>query len=244
MRHIFQWEHWGFWRGITERLIHGLHRLYQAVVRKGSMMRKNEKQRPRQSRHFVCAQRRQLGVYAVEFAIVFPIFFLLFYGVLTFGLIFTAQQSLTLAAEDGARATLRYQMTSTPASGSVMMAQLRERLALACQVATSRMSWLSSAGAAVACQGEVRGLCANADGTLGSGACTATFVAGIPSANVFCGYLSGQQCLSTLTLTYGYGAAPLVPTIPGIGVIVPTTLRGVATVTLDPAMLQRLGSGA
>ncbi len=208
-------------------------------------MRKNEEPRPRQSRRFVYAQRRQLGVYAIEFAIVFPIFFLMFYGALTFGLIFTAQQSLTLAAEDGARATLRYQLISTPASGSaMMMAQLRERLALACQVANARVSWLASAGAALTCQGEVRGLCANADGTLGVGTCTATFVSGVPSANVFCGYLSGQQCLSTLTVAYGYGATPLVPTVPGMGMIVPTTLRGVATVTLDPAMLQRLGSGA
>lgn len=207
-------------------------------------MRKNEKQRPRGSRRFVCAQQRQLGVYAVEFAIVFPIFFLLFYGVLTFGLIFTAQQSLTLAAEDGARATLRYQMTSTPAASSAMMAQLRERLALACQVATARTSWLASAGAALTCQGEVRGLCANADGTLGTGSCTVTFVAGVPSANVFCGYSPSQQCLSTLTVTYAYGASPLVPTLPGIGMIVPNTLRGIATVTLDPAALQRLGSGA
>ncbi|KLU20452.1 pilus assembly protein TadE, partial [Caballeronia mineralivorans PML1(12)] len=46
---------------------------------------------------------------AVEFAIVFPLFFLVFYAIVTYSMIFVAQQSLTLAASEGARAALRYQ---------------------------------------------------------------------------------------------------------------------------------------
>ncbi|AOJ24697.1 TadE/TadG family type IV pilus assembly protein [Burkholderia seminalis] len=55
--------------------------------------------------------RRQRGATAVEFAIVFPLFFMIFYAILSFGMIFVFQQSLTLAASEGARAGLNYAPT-------------------------------------------------------------------------------------------------------------------------------------
>ncbi len=51
----------------------------------------------------------QRGVYAVEFGLVFFIFFLVIYAILTYGMIFAAQQSLNAAAEQGARAMLTWQ---------------------------------------------------------------------------------------------------------------------------------------
>lgn len=54
---------------------------------------------------------RQTGGAAIEFAIVFPVFFMIFYAIVTYGLIMVAQQSITLAAEEGARAALRYSAT-------------------------------------------------------------------------------------------------------------------------------------
>ncbi|WP_322084013.1 TadE family protein [Burkholderia sp. BCC1972] len=56
-------------------------------------------------------RRRQRGATAVEFAIVFPLFFMIFYAILSFGMIFLIQQSLTLAASEGARAGLNYAPT-------------------------------------------------------------------------------------------------------------------------------------
>jgi Flp pilus assembly protein TadG len=53
-------------------------------------------------------QQRQRGVAALEFVFVFPLFFLIFYGIVSYGLILVAQQSITLAAAEGARAALRY----------------------------------------------------------------------------------------------------------------------------------------
>jgi Flp pilus assembly protein TadG len=50
----------------------------------------------------------QRGIAALEFAIVFPVLFVLLYGIITYALILVAQQSLTLAAAEGARAALRY----------------------------------------------------------------------------------------------------------------------------------------
>jgi len=58
------------------------------------------------------AASRQKGAYAVEFAFVFVIFFLVLYGMITYGLIFAAQQSMNFAAESGARAGLQWQSGS------------------------------------------------------------------------------------------------------------------------------------
>ncbi|MBR8312076.1 pilus assembly protein [Burkholderia dolosa] len=52
--------------------------------------------------------RWQRGATAVEFAIVFPLFFTVFYAILSFGMIFLIQQSLAAAASEGARAGLTY----------------------------------------------------------------------------------------------------------------------------------------
>jgi Flp pilus assembly protein TadG len=53
-----------------------------------------------------CAQR---GAYAIEFAFVFLISFALLYAVICYGFLLTMRLSLQNAAEDGARAGLRYQ---------------------------------------------------------------------------------------------------------------------------------------
>lgn len=76
--------------------------------------------------------KKQRGVAAIEFALVFPVFFILLYGIVTYCLIFVAQQSLALAAEEGARAALRY--APTPAA----------RGTTACAVATQSVSWLGT----------------------------------------------------------------------------------------------------
>lgn len=53
--------------------------------------------------------RCQRGVYAIEFAMVFLIFFTLLYAVICYGMLFAFRLGLQNAAEDGARAALRYQ---------------------------------------------------------------------------------------------------------------------------------------
>jgi hypothetical protein len=85
------------------------------------------------------AGANQRGSTAVEFALVFPLFFVIFYAIVTYSLIFVAQQSLTLAAEEGARAGLRFQPTaSTPAASLTLRAQA------ACLAATQLANWLAS----------------------------------------------------------------------------------------------------
>ncbi|NOT17349.1 MAG: pilus assembly protein [Sulfuriferula sp.] len=74
----------------------------------------------------------QRGAVAIEFALVFPIFFVLMYGIVTYSVIFLAQQSITLAAEEGARAALRYAPTTD------------ERNTTACSVAALSLTWLGA----------------------------------------------------------------------------------------------------
>ncbi|WP_175624714.1 MULTISPECIES: TadE/TadG family type IV pilus assembly protein [Oxalobacteraceae] len=64
-------------------------------------------------KNVLCLERKQKGAAAIEFAFVFPVFFLVFYGIITYGIIFLAQQSITLAAAEGARAALRFSATET-----------------------------------------------------------------------------------------------------------------------------------
>jgi len=81
-------------------------------------------------------RRANKGAVALEFALIFPLFFTIFYAIVTYGLICAAQQSLTLAAEEGARAALQYQPAASQA------ATLTLRASAACKTAVSILSWL------------------------------------------------------------------------------------------------------
>lgn len=73
---------------------------------------------PTLQREWVCMHRGRTavrhgsrGAASVEFAVV--VLLLLMLGIVYYGVIFAMQQMLTLAAEEGARAALRYQSTNT-----------------------------------------------------------------------------------------------------------------------------------
>jgi Flp pilus assembly protein TadG len=72
----------------------------------------------------------QQGAYAVEFAFVFLLAFAMLYGALCYGMLFAFRLGLQNAAEDGARAALRYQ------------ADFTTRQQAAVDVATNRVSWM------------------------------------------------------------------------------------------------------
>jgi len=193
----------------------------------------------------MAAFRRQAGIYALEFALVFPVFFLLFYGLLSFGIVATVQQSLTMAAEEGARASLRYFLPAGAASASAQQ-QALGRLAHGCDVATYRAGWLGQLGGAAAapsCSAVLRGPCRQADGTIdASQTCTVTLGSGGGSA-VACGYAQAEQCFAILTMSFAYGSNPLVPLLPGMGLLVPDVLRAVAQAAIDPATLRLASTG-
>lgn len=94
--------------------------------------------------HGAHCSRWQRGTAAVEFALVFPLFFVVLYGIVTFSLIFVAQQNLTLAAEEGARAALNYQQASS------VGAALTARANAACSAATSMIATMVNSATCVA----------------------------------------------------------------------------------------------
>jgi len=95
-------------------------------------------------------RRRDKGVAALEFAIVAPLFLILVLGIVYYGTVLALQQVLTLAAEEGARAALRYPLTT---NGGTTASTLNLRVAAAAQTARAMLpasvsSLLSSANVA------------------------------------------------------------------------------------------------
>jgi Flp pilus assembly protein TadG len=88
-----------------------------------------------------CPWRSQRGVAAIEFALVFPLFFVIFYSIVTYGLIFAANQTLSLAAQEGGRAALRYEGETTLSSAYTL------RTNAACTTAQGLVAWIPRAQA-------------------------------------------------------------------------------------------------
>ncbi|MGF6723006.1 Flp pilus assembly protein TadG [Paraburkholderia sp. GAS41] len=93
--------------------------------------------------------RRERGTAAVEFAMVFPLFFVILYGIITYSLIFVAQQNLTLAAEEGARAALNYQVASSV--GNALAARTSAACTAAKGVVTSLISSTTCVSSSAPC---------------------------------------------------------------------------------------------
>ncbi|CAB3731039.1 hypothetical protein LMG24238_05739 [Paraburkholderia sediminicola] len=150
----------------------------------------------KRARTLSCRRDAQRGATAIEFALVFPIFFSIFYVIVTFSMIFVAQQSLTLATAEGARAALNYRSASS-VPGAISL-----RATAACNTATNMVAPMIQSAA---CQ----------------------------TAQATCNYDSTMTCIA-VTLTYNYAASPLIPTLPGLGLLLPQNLSSTATVQLNP----------
>ncbi|WP_454691058.1 TadE/TadG family type IV pilus assembly protein [Achromobacter aloeverae] len=147
----------------------------------------------------------------------FTVFFLLLYGVVTYGFIFVAQQSLNLAADDAVRMALRWQQGP---------GAMQARAAAAMAAANDRAAWLGAMGAAapaVAVCGPAGALSA-----AGGGACSGRA-------------LDDDQF--EVVVSYAYGAHPLIPTLPGMGRAVPASLSARATAKLGNGMVIARGNG-
>ncbi|WKL13572.1 pilus assembly protein [Comamonas testosteroni] len=172
--------------------------------------------------------KQQQGAAAIEFAIVFPIFFLIFYAIITYGLIFAAQQTLTLAAAEGARAAVRY--PSAP-SGSAMTkpAQLQARLAAACATAALSTDWLSRMGTGLGSAGCSAGV-SNAAGLHATPGLCGTGSASFTASND----ASLVNCV-TMQVNYNYASAPLIPRLLGsvLSLPTPSLLRGQAVAQIS-----------
>jgi Flp pilus assembly protein TadG len=155
---------------------------------------------------------RQRGAYAVEFALIFPVFFAVAYGVLAFALVFFMRMNLQQAAEEGARAALQYQTTHGA------------RLQRAVSVAHSQTSWMPVPPSVVA------------DICLINSGCQPTSTPAAPATS--CGDTVAAACQIVVVATYDYATHPLIPALPGFGLLLPNTLRAVAAVLVDGRTLK------
>jgi Flp pilus assembly protein TadG len=137
----------------------------------------------------------------------FLFFFLVVYGLLTYGFIFMAQQSLNLAAQDAARAAVQWPEGTDP---------MTARASAAMAVAANRTAWVSAMGSSTTAVA----VCA-APGTAlsaqGGGKCSGDA-------------LDADQM--EVVISYPYDASPLIPKLPGIGLITPQVLQARATTRL------------
>lgn len=141
------------------------------------------------------ARRAQRGVYALEWAIVFLVFFALLYGSLSFALGFLVREAMQAAAEDGARAALQYQ--------SARMARKEQ----ARRVVQQKLDWLPTALKSVLSDDDHFSfqLCRAGD----AASCTPDMT---PSA-LRCDVDANAPCVVQLRISLPYGQHPFTPSV-------------------------------
>jgi hypothetical protein len=143
-------------------------------------------------------QHDERGAEMVEFAFVVVLLIALLYGIISYGLILSAQSTVTQAAADGARAGI---VAASSALGAQGTAEGQ---------AANDLSWMD------------KGQCYEPHHTpLPIG--TANGILTCISSEGPCASNASNQCLS-VTVTYQYGRDPIFPLLPGLGVITPSTI--------------------
>ncbi|MGJ7614882.1 MULTISPECIES: TadE/TadG family type IV pilus assembly protein [unclassified Variovorax] len=146
-------------------------------------------------------QRRQRGVAAIEFAVVFSVLFLGVYGLITFCGVLYVQQVVSRAAEDGARAVQLANNNTAPAD-----LQKNIQTAVYRSLALSMITPASAGSASSSKEAWLR----------------ATLIATPPDVDLSPG-------LVTVKVTYPYRANPVLPPLPLTGSWMPDRLSGKAT---------------
>ena len=143
------------------------------------------------------------GTAALELALVLPIFLLLVYGGLSFGLAMSAKGSITEAAAEGARSAIGASVIAAD-NGSQCSAYTRTAQAQAVQA-------LKGLGAA-----STYAVVTPAAGMMTGGACVDSATTGV---------------IVTVTVSYPYGTHPTIPKAPGLGLVLPANI--VATYSVE-----------
>jgi Flp pilus assembly protein TadG len=151
-----------------------------------------------QARHEQRPVARERGAAAVEFAIIVPFLCFLLFAIISYGYMLSFRQALSQAAAEAARAV-------AVAPPSVSQTSLEARAVEAANQA------LDSYG--VTCE----------NGVLKHGSATAgTCEIGLP-ATACSGSTVGAKCVE-VTLSYTYEDDSLLPSFPGLGIVLPDTI--------------------
>ena len=155
------------------------------------------------------ARPRQRGAAAVEFALVFPMLFIVTYGAIIYSYIYVLRQSLTFAAQEAAQAAVSVQPGASGYDDQVKQVAVR--------TAQSAISWMpSSVRSAIAvdsgdvtiCRGPSSGACA----TLLPGDVAVVVRLELPLASAGAGRRDVSPLFATFTLP-PFGRFPPLPNI-------------------------------
>jgi Flp pilus assembly protein TadG len=154
------------------------------------------------------------GAAAVEFALVVPLILVLVFGIIAYAYMFSFRQALSQAASEGARAAVGASSTAVCSgapstfTATTCPAQYAARSAVESALSQYSMSCVATVPTSTS---QVQ--------------CT------IP-APATCANSSGHSCI-TVTLSYPYRSQSLLPTIPGFGFTLPSTLSFTSVVQVS-----------
>lgn len=163
---------------------------------------------------------RQRGVYALEWAIIFPVFFMLLYGIICYGLTFLVRESMQFAVEEGARAALRYPVGKDTATWADRKQQAQDAV-------MQSLDWLPTA---------IRPTASTVQFT----ACAVSNTSCSPQTALDSGLLCNAQSPCMVLVSYtidNYAEHAIAPALPGFGLILPSSLQATASMVIDRELL-------
>ncbi|WP_205474230.1 TadE family protein [Nocardioides sp. SYSU D00038] len=150
-------------------------------------------------------RRTDGGAAAVEFALIVPVLLLLTFGLINYGYMLSYRQGLSQGAAEGARAAaVALPSTTSGAKLTAAVNAVNESLGsygVSCAA--------TAAGAATSASGALRRDSADV------GTCTVTIAA--------CQQTPTASC-ARVSLVHEYAAHPLIPSVPGVGLVLPDEL--------------------
>jgi Flp pilus assembly protein TadG len=155
----------------------------------------------------------ETGAEMIEFAFIVVFLIGLLYGLVTIGLSLATKETITQSAADAARAGI---VLSSP-----LAAETEAQTEALHDIGWIKGS-LTCASSTVSCAESSTATCAN------------SVTVCVNSYEAFCDSSDTTECL-TVVVTYNYSNAPLIPNVPGLDVLVPSTLSSTATLQVSSA---------
>lgn len=143
-------------------------------------------------------RRDERGAAAVEFALIAPVICFLVYGIVSYGYMMSFRQAVSQGVSEGARA-------AAVAPGPMPADEKKTRAREAVNAGLDNYGVSCNDSGDVVKDGGVVGTCQ------------------ISSPQTCTGSTQDAQCV-VVTVSYSYRAHPLIPSVPGVGVVLPQTL--------------------
>lgn len=156
-------------------------------------------------------RHREHGVAAVEFALVAPLFIALVLGIISYGYMLSFRQGVSQAAAEGARVFAVAPSVSASTSGTL---STKDAAIAAINRSLSSYGVTCTAAGALTKNGKSAGTCT------------------VPAASAACANNAAAKCVK-VEIRYSYRANPLIPSFPGLGIVLPETLAYETTVQVN-----------